>query len=112
MQYLSQLSGLVKIEHYAHSLTAVGNADQVMGIDGKSEYDVSIQGDATCNISDICFLPSGQVLVANSRNKKVQLRNQQYQLVSHCSVSDVPFSVAVLCFLLLLIVYDYIILYM
>ncbi|KAH3739321.1 hypothetical protein DPMN_045971 [Dreissena polymorpha] len=84
MQYLSKLSGL------AQSLTAVGNADQIIRIDGKSEYDVSIQGESTCHIRDICVLTSGQVLVVDSSNYKVKMLNQQYQLVSHCSVSDEP----------------------
>ncbi|KAH3715708.1 hypothetical protein DPMN_058420 [Dreissena polymorpha] len=86
MQYLSKLSGLGGIEHYAHLLTVVGNADQVMRIDGKSEYDVGVQGESTCRIS----LPSGQVLVLDSNNKKVKLLNQQYQLASHCNVSGEP----------------------
>ncbi|KAH3796475.1 uncharacterized protein LOC127836932 [Dreissena polymorpha] len=90
MQYLSQLSGLGKIEHYAQSLTAVGNADQIIRIDGESEYDVWEQGDEACGIRDICVLPSGQVLVVDQYNKKVKLLNKQYQVVSHCSVSDKP----------------------
>ncbi|KAH3804918.1 uncharacterized protein LOC127835147 [Dreissena polymorpha] len=92
MQYLSQLSGLGKIEHYAQSLTAVGNADQIIRIDGKSEYDVGVQGDSTCCISDICVLPSGQVLVVDQTNKKVKLLNKQYQVVSHYNVSDTPWD--------------------
>ncbi|KAH3733839.1 hypothetical protein DPMN_040276 [Dreissena polymorpha] len=80
MQYLSQLSGLGKIEH----------ADQVMEIDGKSKYNIRVQGDSTCGIKDICVLPSGQVVVVDLQNKKVKLLNQQYQLVSHFSVSDEP----------------------
>ncbi|XP_052255547.1 uncharacterized protein LOC127861185 isoform X1 [Dreissena polymorpha] len=93
MQYLSQLSGLGKIEHNAQSLTAVGNADQVMRIDGKSEFDVRVQGDEACCIEDICVLPSGQVLVVYSDNNKVMLLNKQYQVVSHCSVSDGPWVI-------------------
>ncbi|XP_052232858.1 uncharacterized protein LOC127845767 [Dreissena polymorpha] len=90
MQYLSQLSGLGKIEHYAQSLIAVGNADRIIRIDGKSENNVSFQGDSICTILDICVLPSGQVLVVDQNNKKVKLLNQQYLLLSHCSVSGKP----------------------
>ncbi|KAH3836043.1 hypothetical protein DPMN_109412 [Dreissena polymorpha] len=112
MQYLSKLSGLGKIEHYAQSLTAVGNADKIIriehnaqsltavgnadkiiSIDGKSEYAVCVQGDSTCLIRGICVLPCGQVLVANWSNKKVKLLNEQYQVVSHCSVSDAPYFI-------------------
>ncbi|KAH3702470.1 uncharacterized protein LOC127861184 [Dreissena polymorpha] len=89
MQYLSKLSGLGKIQHNAQTLTAVGNADQIISIDRKSEYDVcEKKGDPTCNINDICVLPSGQVLVIDYSNNKVKLLNKQYQVVSHCSVSD------------------------
>ncbi|XP_052258438.1 uncharacterized protein LOC127863115 isoform X2 [Dreissena polymorpha] len=88
MQYLSQLSGLGKIEHNAQSLTAVGNADQIISIDGMSEYDVCVQREKRCSIRAICVLPSGQVLVVDEYNKQVKLLNQQYQVVSHCSVFD------------------------
>ncbi|XP_052255544.1 uncharacterized protein LOC127861182 [Dreissena polymorpha] len=90
MQYLSQLSGLGIIENSTQTLTVRGNPDQIIRIDGKSEYDVRVQGDETCYIHDIFVLPSGQVLVVDSNNKKVKLLNKQYQVVSHCSVSDMP----------------------
>ncbi|XP_052251504.1 uncharacterized protein LOC127858407 [Dreissena polymorpha] len=87
MQYLSQLSGLGSVEHSTQTLTVRGNPDQIIKIDGKSEYDVRAQGDSTCCIRDICVLPTGLVLVVDSNNNNVKLLNQQYQLVSHCSVS-------------------------
>ncbi|KAH3701950.1 uncharacterized protein LOC127861057 [Dreissena polymorpha] len=93
VQYLSKLSGLGEIKHNAQSLTAVGNADQIIRIDVKPEYDVGLPGDEPCIIADICVLPSGQVIVVDSKNKKVKLLNQQYQVVSHCSVSDKPLSI-------------------
>ncbi|KAH3816368.1 hypothetical protein DPMN_117884 [Dreissena polymorpha] len=64
-----------------------------MRIDGKSEYGVWVKGDSTCSITDICVLPSGQVLVVDCGNKKVKLLNKQYQVVSHCSVSDLPLGI-------------------
>ncbi|KAH3852943.1 hypothetical protein DPMN_095464 [Dreissena polymorpha] len=88
MQYLSKLSGLGKIEHNTQSFTAVGSADQIIRIDGKSDIDVHIQGDSTCHIIDICVLPSGEVLVLDNNNNNIKLLNQDYQVVSHCSVSD------------------------
>ncbi|KAH3702504.1 hypothetical protein DPMN_077527 [Dreissena polymorpha] len=112
MQYLSQLSGLGKIEHYAQpltavgnadqiisyehyaqSLTAVGNADQIIRIDGKSEYDVCVPGEKHWSIRAICVLPSAQGLVVDYSNNKVKLLNKQYQVVSHCSVSDEPWGI-------------------
>ncbi|KAH3750422.1 protein PML-like isoform X2 [Dreissena polymorpha] len=89
-QYLCKLSGLGKIEHYAQTLTLQGSPDQVIRIDGKSEYDVRLRNDSnnefSCSIIDICVLPSGEVLVLDDKNNNVKLLNQHYQLVSHCSV--------------------------
>ncbi|XP_052248814.1 uncharacterized protein LOC127856561 isoform X1 [Dreissena polymorpha] len=94
VQYLSKLSGLGRIEHYAQTLTVQGFPDQVIRIDGKSEYDVRLRNDSnnefSCSIRDICVLPSGEVLVLDDENRNVKLLNQHYQLVSHCSVSGEP----------------------
>ncbi|KAH3702827.1 uncharacterized protein LOC127860666 [Dreissena polymorpha] len=94
VQYLSSLSGLGMIEHSSQPLTVRGNPDQVIRIDGKSEYDVRLRGDSSkeskCCIRDICVLPSGQILIADSENQKIKLLNQQFQVVSHCNLSDQP----------------------
>ncbi|KAH3701946.1 hypothetical protein DPMN_076944 [Dreissena polymorpha] len=42
VQYLSKLSCLGRIEHSIHTFTVRGNPDQVIRIDGKSEYDVRL----------------------------------------------------------------------
>ncbi|KAH3749771.1 hypothetical protein DPMN_184284 [Dreissena polymorpha] len=45
-----------------------------------------------CRISVICCLPDEQILVADLNNKKVKLLDQQYQMVSHCSVTTKPWD--------------------
>ncbi|KAH3749859.1 hypothetical protein DPMN_184374 [Dreissena polymorpha] len=46
-----------------------------------------------CNITAICCFPDGQILVADLSNKNVKLLDQQYQVVSHCSVTTRPLDV-------------------
>ncbi|XP_052230458.1 uncharacterized protein LOC127844361 isoform X2 [Dreissena polymorpha] len=43
-----------------------------------------------CMISAICVLPDGHILILDTNNNKVKLLDQQYQVVSHCGVSDGP----------------------
>ncbi|XP_052236642.1 uncharacterized protein LOC127848303 [Dreissena polymorpha] len=91
VQYLSQLSGLGKIEHSTQTLTQPGNPDQVISLNGKSEYDVGIQSDSQgCCIIAICSLPNKQILVADFNNSKLKLLDQLYQVVDHCDVSNPP----------------------
>ncbi|KAH3702536.1 tripartite motif-containing protein 45-like [Dreissena polymorpha] len=68
------------------------NPDKVITLKGKSEHDVHIPSDLsqTCQITGICILPSGQIVVADEYNTRVKLLDQQYNVVSHCNVSGSP----------------------
>ncbi|XP_052237683.1 uncharacterized protein LOC127848996 [Dreissena polymorpha] len=83
VHYLSKLSGIGMIE-----LCTV--TDLKIKINGKSEYDVLLKKESKCSIRGIYVLPSGQVLVVDTDNHCVKLLNQQYQMVSHCSVPGEP----------------------
>ncbi|KAH3896034.1 hypothetical protein DPMN_020205 [Dreissena polymorpha] len=64
-------------------------SDELFSVKGVSKYKVRISRDLyTCNINAVCALPDGQVLVADWRNRRVKLLNQQYQVVSHQVVND------------------------
>ncbi|KAH3878377.1 hypothetical protein DPMN_002266 [Dreissena polymorpha] len=66
-----------------------GNPDKVFTVQWKSTHNVRIQSDTcNCEIRAICVLPDGKVLVADRSNKKVKLLDQQYQVFSHCGVTD------------------------
>ncbi|KAH3703827.1 uncharacterized protein LOC127860222 [Dreissena polymorpha] len=85
VHYLSNLSGLGRIEHSAQ------NPNKVLTLQGKSVQNVRISRDSTsCHITAICVLPDGQVLVADMDNKKIKLVDEQYQVVSHWSVTAYP----------------------
>ncbi|KAH3878488.1 hypothetical protein DPMN_002384 [Dreissena polymorpha] len=91
IQYLSTLSGLGEIEHSTHTLVVQGDPNKVITVQGKSEQNVRISSDLEeCRICDIWVLPEGQVLIADSRNNTIKLLDQQYQVVSHCSVTTYP----------------------
>ncbi|KAH3692940.1 hypothetical protein DPMN_193276 [Dreissena polymorpha] len=58
--------------------------NHVFTVNGKSVHNVKMPSDSkTCWITAVCALPNGQVLVADKANFKVNLLNQQYQVVSH-----------------------------
>ncbi|XP_052253921.1 uncharacterized protein LOC127860121 isoform X1 [Dreissena polymorpha] len=81
-QYLSKWSCLGRIVDIMQSFT----------VQRKSEYTVRIQSDfyQDFQIIGICSLPSGQVIVADFRNKKVKLLDQHYNMIRHCDVSGNP----------------------
>ncbi|XP_052260747.1 uncharacterized protein LOC127864893 [Dreissena polymorpha] len=66
-----------------------GNPDKVFTVQWKSTHNVRIGSDTRiCLFSAICVLPDGKVLVADCNNKKVKLLDQQYQVFSHCGVTN------------------------
>ncbi|KAH3771555.1 protein PML-like [Dreissena polymorpha] len=87
VQYLSTLLGLGKIER----MMVQDNPNKVITVQGKSEHNVKISSDSEeCGIIAILVLPAKQILVADNENKKVKLLDQQYEVVSHCSVTGYP----------------------
>ena len=91
VQYLSKLSGLGKIDHSTQTLRVQENPNKVFTVQGKSVHNVKISSDSKeCYITAICVLPEGPVLVADRRNNKIKLLDQQHQVVSHCSVTEFP----------------------
>ncbi|KAH3704140.1 hypothetical protein DPMN_079195 [Dreissena polymorpha] len=99
VQYLSKLSGLGRIEHITQTLKVQGNPNQIIRMYEKSEYNVRARWDnvlLNCSIIDVCVLPSGLVLAADDFNNNVKLLNQQYQVVSQCSVSGQPFNMSLI----------------
>ncbi|KAH3753986.1 hypothetical protein DPMN_188643 [Dreissena polymorpha] len=92
--YLSKLSGLGTIEHGVQTLTAQGNQDRVIRLNGKSEYDVSIPSDShKCFITALCVLPDRLVLVADNSNTKIKLLDEQCRVVNHSDVSAWPHDI-------------------
>ncbi|KAH3831377.1 hypothetical protein DPMN_104642 [Dreissena polymorpha] len=72
-------------------------SDELFSVKGVSKYKVRIFRDSdTCSIDAVCALPDGQVLVADWRNDKVKLLNQQYHVVSHCGVISRPLAMCLI----------------
>ncbi|XP_052255542.1 uncharacterized protein LOC127861180 isoform X2 [Dreissena polymorpha] len=84
-QHLSKLSGLGRIVVCTQAVPLHDDPDQVLAVQGKSEYDVSIPSDSqkTYDICAICVLSNDQILVADYKNKRVKLLDHQYQVVGH-----------------------------
>ncbi|KAH3773685.1 hypothetical protein DPMN_175053 [Dreissena polymorpha] len=82
----------VKCKHIIQqALPLLGKSGKAFNVLEKYVHTVRIPSDSCpCYIAGICVLPDGQVLVADSANKRVKLLNQQYQVVSHCGVNAEP----------------------
>ncbi|KAH3836526.1 hypothetical protein DPMN_109898 [Dreissena polymorpha] len=86
VQYISNQSGLGRIEHRTQTLMVfTGQGKSVLNVTQSNEWFNS-------NMIAICVLLDGQVLVADWFNKNVRLLDQQYQVVSHCSVTTWPWD--------------------
>ncbi|XP_052220242.1 uncharacterized protein LOC127837321 [Dreissena polymorpha] len=92
-KYLSQQSSLGRIVDSMQSLKM--SPDQVMTVRRKSEFIIRISSDTSylCNITGICCLPNGQVIVVDFNNKKVKLLDRHYNVSSHCDVPGNPWDI-------------------
>ncbi|XP_052239846.1 uncharacterized protein LOC127850679 isoform X3 [Dreissena polymorpha] len=80
----------IKCKHIIQqALTLLGKSGKAFNVQSNTKHNVRIPSDSyVCNISGICVLTDGQVLVADWKNKRFKLLNQQYQVVSHCRGTD------------------------
>ncbi|XP_052213579.1 uncharacterized protein LOC127832260 [Dreissena polymorpha] len=83
------LIAIIKCKHkIQQALTLLGKSGKMFNVQRKSVHNVRIPSDSdSCDITGICALPDGQVLVVNNHNKRVKLLNQRYQVVSHWDVT-------------------------
>ncbi|KAH3879441.1 hypothetical protein DPMN_003344 [Dreissena polymorpha] len=79
----------IKCKHIIQqALTLLGKSGKVLNVQSNTKHNVRIPSDSDlCWITGICVLTDGQVLVADRRNKRFKLLNQQYQVVSHWDVA-------------------------
>ncbi|KAH3797987.1 hypothetical protein DPMN_151577 [Dreissena polymorpha] len=80
----------IKCKHIIQqALTLLGKSGKAFNVQSNTKHNVRIPSDSdVCCISGICVLTDGQVLVADYYNKRVKLLNQQYQVMSHCDVTE------------------------
>ncbi|KAH3798026.1 hypothetical protein DPMN_151616 [Dreissena polymorpha] len=80
----------IKCKHIIQqALTLLGKSGKVLIVQSNTKHNVRIPSDSRkCLIIGMCVLSDGQVLVADRRNKRFKLLNQQYQVVSHCGVTE------------------------
>ncbi|XP_052247474.1 uncharacterized protein LOC127855724 [Dreissena polymorpha] len=92
-QYLSKLSGLGKTVLSTKETLVLVDPDQALTVQGKSEYNVSLQSDSdNCFIDAVCVLSEDQILVADGFNKRVKLLNHHYQVVGHYDLNGFPWD--------------------
>ncbi|KAH3819912.1 uncharacterized protein LOC127881637 [Dreissena polymorpha] len=84
-QYLSKQFSLGRILDSMQSLTVTRKSEYILRIPSDRVQDFEITG--------ICSLPSGQVIVADFNNNKLKLLDQHYKVSIHCDVSYSPTSI-------------------
>ncbi|KAH3898641.1 hypothetical protein DPMN_022878 [Dreissena polymorpha] len=88
----------IKCKHIIQqALTLLGKLGKAFNVQRKSVHNVRIPSDSyECSIAGICVLTDGQVLVADSKNKRIKLLNQQYQVVNHWDVTAGPWDICLI----------------
>ncbi|KAH3780746.1 hypothetical protein DPMN_158568 [Dreissena polymorpha] len=88
----------IKCKHIIQqALTLLGKSGKAFNIQRKSVHNVRIPSDSyECSIEGICVLTDGQVLVRDSKNKRIKLLNQQYQVVNHWDVTAGPWDICLI----------------
>ncbi|KAH3881893.1 hypothetical protein DPMN_005820 [Dreissena polymorpha] len=88
----------IKCKHIIQqALTLLGKSGKAFNVQRKSVHNVRIPSDSyECSIEGICVLTDGQVLVADLKNKRIKLLNQQYQVVNHWDVTAGPWDICLI----------------
>ncbi|XP_052260006.1 uncharacterized protein LOC127864388 [Dreissena polymorpha] len=88
----------IKCKHIIQqALTLLGKSGKAFNVQRKSVRNVRIPSDSyKCSIAGICVLTDGQVLVADWKNKRIKLLNQQYQVVNHWDVTAGPWDICLI----------------
>ncbi|KAH3896583.1 hypothetical protein DPMN_020761 [Dreissena polymorpha] len=88
----------IKCKHIIQqALTLLGKSGKAFDVQSNTKHNVRIPSDSgECFITGICVLPDGQVLIVDSKNQKVKLLNQQYQVVSHWDVNARPVDICLI----------------
>ncbi|KAH3878833.1 hypothetical protein DPMN_002733 [Dreissena polymorpha] len=81
----------IKCKHIIQqALSLLGKSGKVLNVQSNTKHNVRTPRDSKeCHIIGMCVLTDGQMLVADSENKRYKLLNQQYQVVSHWDVTDI-----------------------
>ncbi|KAH3693469.1 hypothetical protein DPMN_080902 [Dreissena polymorpha] len=88
----------IKCKHIIQqALTLLGKSGKAFNVQSNTKHNVRIPSDKdVCIMRGICVLPDGQVLIVDSKNQKVKLLNQQYQVVSHWDVNARPVDICLI----------------
>ncbi|KAH3895215.1 hypothetical protein DPMN_019375, partial [Dreissena polymorpha] len=88
----------IKCKHIIQqALTLLGKSGKALIVQSNAKHNVRIPSDKdVCWITGICVLTDGQVLIVDSKNQKVKLLNQQYQVVSHWDVNARPVDICLI----------------
>ncbi|KAH3797965.1 hypothetical protein DPMN_151555 [Dreissena polymorpha] len=88
----------IKCKHIIQqALTLLGKSGKAFNVQRKSVHNVRIPSDSyECSIAGICVLTDGQLLVADWKNKRIKLLNQQYQVVNHWDVTAGPWDICLI----------------
>ncbi|XP_052223784.1 uncharacterized protein LOC127839440 isoform X2 [Dreissena polymorpha] len=78
--------------HIYYKVIKMATFSQVLTVQGKSDYVVSIPSDLRkCFfIYAICVLSDDHILITDNNNKRVKQLNHQYKVVGHCDLTTYP----------------------
>ncbi|XP_052778552.1 uncharacterized protein LOC128215996 [Mya arenaria] len=84
------LDSLMSVERFGKII----NASHVFKVENATQFNAALRTDKeNSNISGICELLSGELVLVDNYNCRIKLLNQSYQIVDHCDVPTHPLDV-------------------
>ncbi|XP_052818062.1 uncharacterized protein LOC128244087 [Mya arenaria] len=103
-QLLSNMHSLGKIQGYQESkkiseqIRPLPDKSRGFVVKNKSTFNVNIKQDTkTCDIMGITELPSGEIILLDTSNKRVKVLNKEYKVITQCDVLPKPEDISVDC---------------
>jgi len=92
LDYLSTLTKLGELSCTGGSGSSLPGPDHTFVKESETQYNAYHGKEETCDIYDMCVLPNGQTLLADSKNNSLKLLNDKFTMISSHNLEQPPSS--------------------
>jgi len=90
LDYLSTLTKLGELSCTGGSGSSLPGPDHTFVKESETQYNTYHGKEETCDIYDMCVLPNGQTLLADSKNNSLKLLNDKFTMISSHNLGEPP----------------------
>jgi len=92
LEFLSTLTKLGELSCTGGSASSLPGPDHTFVKESETRYNACHGNEYNCSINDMCVLPNGQTLLADSKNKSLKLLNDMFTMISSHNLGKTPRS--------------------